>query len=98
MTDLFDEPFEMVIVLQYVGYLSKGVQSHAPIRRHDKDVGFPLEQVSQDKHTSQVGLAVLSSDKQQVCLANPHALLVHSQHVLENVLLPRQQWNLNNLA
>ncbi|MDP4340017.1 hypothetical protein, partial [Escherichia coli] len=50
--DLFDEAFEVVIVLQYLCDLSKGVQSHASIRGHDEDVlSIPLKQVSQDKHT-----------------------------------------------
>ena len=35
-------------------------------------------------------LAVLSGYKDQVCLADPVALLVHSQHVFEDKLLPWQ--------
>ena len=43
-------------------------------------------------------LAILPGYQDEVCLADPHAFLVHSEHVLEHKLLPRHEWNLDNVA
>ena len=43
-------------------------------------------------------LSILSGYENQVCLTNPHAFLVHSQHVLEDELLPWHQGHLNDVA
>jgi len=45
-----------------------------------------------------MGLTILPRHQNQVCLTNPHALLVHSEHVLKHELLPWEQWHLHDLT
>ena len=45
-----------------------------------------------------MGLTILTGYQNQVCFANPHALLVHGEHVLQHELLPWHKWHLDNLT
>ena len=45
-----------------------------------------------------MSLAILPSHENEVCLADPHAFLVHSEHVLKHKLLPWEQGYLYDLA
>jgi hypothetical protein len=45
-----------------------------------------------------MSLAILSSHENEVCLTDPHAFFVYSEHVLKNKLLPRHERNLYDLT
>lgn len=45
-----------------------------------------------------MSLAILTSHKNQVCLANPVTFFVHSEHVFKHELLPRQKWHFYDLT
>ena len=45
-----------------------------------------------------MGLAILPGYENEVCLTDPVAFFVHSEHILKDKLLPRHERNLYDLA